>query len=63
MARNDGNLLWVIPTKIALKSPPWGETQAAKVVNDKLEAPKANSFTKGEATTHQALSVGANSEC
>jgi hypothetical protein len=48
MARNDGDPLWVVPTKIAPESPPGGEAQAAKAVDNELKAPKENGFTEGE---------------
>jgi hypothetical protein len=52
MACSDGDLLRVVPTMIALESLPLGESQVVEVVGDELKAPKANSFAKGEATTH-----------
>jgi hypothetical protein len=52
MACSDGDLLRVVPTMIALESLLLGESQVVEVVGDELKAPKANSFAKGEATTH-----------
>jgi hypothetical protein len=39
-----------------------GEAQVTKVVRDELEAPKANSFTEGEATARQRFTVRNDSE-
>jgi hypothetical protein len=43
-----GGPLWVEPMTVVS---PRSEAQAIKVVNDELEAPKANDFTEGENTT------------
>jgi hypothetical protein len=43
-------------------TPPRGEAQDAELVGDELEAPKANSFTDGEATTHQAFTVDSDGD-
>jgi hypothetical protein len=62
MPHSDGDPLQVVPMKIVPESPPGGEAQAAKAVGDELEAPKANGFAEGVATTHQSLSVSDDSE-
>jgi hypothetical protein len=37
--------------------------QATEAVDDELYAPKANSFTKGEATAGQVLAISVDNEC
>jgi hypothetical protein len=52
MSHSDDDPLRVVPMKIAPDSPPpplGGEAQAAKIVDDELEAPKVNGFAEGEA--------------
>jgi hypothetical protein len=43
-------------------APPGGEAQAAEVVNDELEVPKANGFTEGESTTHQTFTIDSDGD-
>jgi hypothetical protein len=38
------------------------EAQAAEAVGNGLKAPKANGLTEGEATAHQAFTVGGDGE-
>jgi hypothetical protein len=47
----------------AFIAPPRGEAQAAEVVSDELEVPKANGFAKGESTALQTLTVGGDDDC
>jgi hypothetical protein len=43
-------------------SPPGREAQTVEVVGDELKAPKANSFSEGEATARQTITIGGEGE-
>jgi hypothetical protein len=63
MAHSDGDPLRVVPMKIVPESPPWERGSGPEVVGDELKALKSNSFIEGEATAHQAFTVGGDGEC
>jgi hypothetical protein len=52
----------LFPRIRCLSRSPGRDSQAAKVVSDELQTPKANGFTKGEATAGQAFTVGGDGE-
>jgi hypothetical protein len=46
-----------------MSRPHKGDAHATNIVGNELEAPKANGFTEGDASAHQALSIGSDDEC
>jgi hypothetical protein len=58
----DGGPLWVEHKKAASESFLQGEAQAVEAVGDEVKAPKANSFTEGDATACQTFTVSDDGE-